>query len=296
MKKRSPFIFTVLVVLALIVTVFYMLGGVDAFESLFTWGFLVIAILMLLLGNGINQLIEHQEFDALNATDKQTFLKASSGSYWADFISSMYKRQTDEEEKDIIIDHDFDGILELDNSLPQWWVALFKFGVAFCVIYLMAFFFTDFAHPDVEFQTEWNAGVLAVAKFEETAEQITIENAKFKDANIAEGKKLFEATCATCHQKNGGGISGPNLTDDYWINTPEKDLFKNVFQMVWSGSPNNPAMQAFGENGLINGRKIEKIAAYVYHLNQEMGEVTKEQGGKAAQGERVDWNSLQAVE
>jgi hypothetical protein len=79
-----------------------------------------------------------------------------------------------------------------------------------------------------------------------------------------------------------GGI-GPNLTDNFWINQPEKTLFKNVFYMVENGSKNNPTMQAWGKNGVVNGFEMQAVAAYVYHINQEQAPITPAQGGAAPQ-------------
>ncbi len=59
--------------------------------------------------------------------------------------------------------------------------------------------------------------------------------------------------------------------------------------MDWNGSPNNPAMRAFGKNGEVSGAEIEKIAAYVYHINQELPPITPAQGGAAPQGTEAHW-------
>ena len=189
---------------------------------------------------------------------------------------SAFKKQSASEEKDILIDHGFDGIMELDNQLPKWWVGLFYFGTAFCIVYIAAYSFTDFAHPLSEYEKEYKEQLASIEEYQKSQPPVTIETAKYSADNIAEGKELFKTNCASCHKEDGSGGIGPNLTDNYWINQPEKTLFKNVFHMDWNGSPTNPAMRAFGKTGEVSGAEIEKIAAYVYHINQ--GTTTSDSG------------------
>lgn len=59
--------------------------------------------------------------------------------------------------------------------------------------------------------------------------------------------------------------------------------------MVENGSPNNPAMQAFGKNGVLTGNDVQNVAAYVYHINQEQPPITVAQGGAAPQGTEAKW-------
>ena len=126
-------------------------------------------------------------------------------------------------------------------------------------------------------------------EYMKTVPQATIETAKFSEDNVEEGKVIFQTNCVTCHGEGGKGGIGPNLTDNFWINQPEKTLFKNVFYMVENGSKNNPTMQAWGKNGILTGNDIEKVSAYVYHINQEQPPITPAQGGAAPQGTEVQW-------
>lgn len=203
--------------------------------------------------------------------------------------ASAFKKQSNAEEQDMIIDHGFDGITELDNALPKWWLGLFYFGCIFCVVYVSAYAFTDYAHPVAEYEKEYKEQLAAIAEYEKTAPKITVETAKYDPANIPEGQQLFDSNCASCHGQGGKGGIGPNLTDDYWINVKEQDVFHNVFWMDENGSPNNPAMRAFIKEGVITGKDAEKIAAYIYHINQEIPPITQAQGGAAPQGEVAPW-------
>jgi cytochrome c oxidase cbb3-type subunit III len=178
------------------------------------------------------------------------------------------------------------GILELDNRAPSWWIKLFYITVIFSTIYLLAYFFTDFAHPKKEYELASKKQMKKVIYYEKTRPQVTLETAKFKKELVEEGKALFQATCASCHHPDGGGNICPNLTDDYWINKIEKNLFKNIFYIIWNGSKKNPTMRAFGSTGEIKGNDIEKISSYVYSINKNS---IKPSRIKPPEGEKILW-------
>ncbi|YBU89203.1 MAG: c-type cytochrome [Candidatus Walczuchella monophlebidarum] len=101
---------------------------------------------------------------------------------------------------------------------------------------------------------------------------------------IEEGKNLFKENCATCHEVDG---TGPNLTDDYWINKEEKSLYKNIFHIIWDVSKNNTTMIYFVASGEIKGNDIQKIASYVYFINKNRNKSTIV---KSPQGKKVLWS------
>src|SRR5690606_29039673 len=255
-------------------------------NTMSTWvplAIVIIALIMILIINAINQVVESQKFKKLAPEQQQHYLMMSKQNYFKRLVKSGRERQSDEEEEALILDHGFDGIKELDNALPQWWLAMFYMGVVFMVVYVLAYSFTDFAHPDVEYE-EFNSKEQArVDKWIEEND-ITMAEAtnKYLDAQaIAEGKKTFETICATCHTANGGGGIGPNLTDDNWINKTQDSLFYNIYDIVYNGSPKNPQMRAFGQRAELTGLAIEKVASYVYYLNQEEPTVGVNAGGAA---------------
>lgn len=256
------------------------------------WAVVAISFVMLLIINAINKVVESNRFKKLSVEDQQAYLEESRVGYLKRLLTSSYKRQTAEEEEAMILDHGFDGITELDNSLPQWWLSLFYFGVVFCITYILSYSFTDFAHSDVEYQEEI---AYLDDKFEKwsIANDIDITGAVNKSndpAILEEGKKLFELNCVQCHLEGGRGGIGPNLTDGYWVNHVEDSLFKNIYHIVYDGSPGNPQMRAFGQRKELSGLAIEKIASYVYHINQVEKEITTADGGADHQGEDVaDW-------
>ena len=82
--------------------------------------------------------------------------------------------------------------------------------------------------------------------------------------------------------------NGPNITDNFWHNQPEKTLFKNIFHVVDNGVTGT-AMQAWGKNGVLTGGDIEKVAAYVYSINQLKKPITPKDGGAPPYGDEAHW-------
>lgn len=254
------------------------------------WAVLAVAIVMLLIINALNKVVEAEKFKRLSEEDQQQYLESGKIGFFKRLFSSASKKQSDEEEEAIILDHGFDGIKELDNALPQWWLSLFYFGIVFMVVYVMAYSFTDFAHTDKEYEEEMVYkdkvdSIWAVANDIDITGAINKSN---DPAIVEEGAKLFAQNCVQCHMEGGKGGIGPNLTDDYWVNHVEDSLFKNIYHIVYDGSPKNPQMRAFGQRKELSGLAIEKIASYVYFINQKEATKTVAEGAAAPQGDLME--------
>ncbi|MCO6480271.1 MAG: c-type cytochrome [Phaeodactylibacter sp.] len=151
----------------------------------------------------------------------------------------LYKRMTSvvpvEKEEDILFDHEYDGIRELDNVLPPWWVAMFYVTIAFGVVYYTYYHFTGAGPSSAEeYKMEMERAEKAVQAYLATqANQVDETNVELltDEQAIAAGKAIYEGkgTCFTCHGMFGEGGIGPNMTDPYWIHGGGiKDLFKTV--------------------------------------------------------------------
>jgi len=133
------------------------------------------------------------------------------------------------QEADILLDHDYDGIKELDNNLPPWWKWGFYATILFSFVYLIGYHVTGTGKLQLE---EYNDELALAAKAKEermknSAENITEENVTMlTDAGaISKGKEIFTKNCAACHAADGGGMVGPNLTDEYWLHGVELKTF-----------------------------------------------------------------------
>lgn len=290
MKPRTPVIVTIAIIVSILLVMYFMFVQDTTFlTSPYFWGTVAITAILALIHHTIGDLIENEKFKNLTDEEKAEYLEAKRTPYLKSLYDAAFKKQTASTEKDLLIDHGFDGIMELDNQLPKWWLGLFYFGVAYCAVYMASYFLTDFAHQRVEYDAEYKAQTASIADWMEKTPPPTIENAVYSPDNIAAGEEVYKTNCVSCHGEAGKGGIGPNLTDNAWINQPEKTLFKNVFNMVENGSPNNPAMQAWGKNGIVTGFDIQNVAAYVYHINQEQNPITPAQGGAAPQGTPANW-------
>lgn len=127
----------------------------------------------------------------------------------------------------LIKDHDYDGIRELDNDLPPWWKWLFYITIAFSVIYFVRLFVfnADDLVQDREFAIEMEG--FEASRPEKVAD-INFSVVLLEDAtSLTNGEATWTKVCAACHLADGGGLVGPNMTDNFWIhgNTVE-DLYR----------------------------------------------------------------------
>lgn len=289
MKQRTPVVVNILIITVLLVIFYYLFVQSYSFlASPYFWGTVLISAILAYIHSAIGDLIENNKFKKLTAEEKSAYLTEKKIPFLKRQYDAAFKKQSDTEEKDILIDHGFDGIMELDNQLPKWWLGLFYFGTVFCVVYICAYSFTDFAHPISEYDKEYKAQEAAIAVYLESQPPVTIESAVFSEDNIAAGEEIFKTNCVSCHSDGGKGGIGPNLTDNYWHNQPEKTLFKNVFHIVENGVTGT-AMQAWGKNGVLTGSDIEKVAAYVYSINQMKKPITPAEGGAPPYGDEAHW-------
>lgn len=284
MKTKVPSYITILFIIIIILFIFYVFSCENFYyikHPIFTF-VIIITLILLFIIEILNKFIYYQKIKFLSKKDRNLLIKQKQYNY----LYRLYEIIFLEAKKKIIIDHGFDSILELDNDLPSLWLNLFYITIIFSGVYFFAYIFTDFAHSDKEYDVSYKKQLSNIQYYENTTPQATLESAHFDESFVEEGKNLFEENCATCHESNGRGNIGPNLTDEYWINKEEKSLFKNIFHVLWYGSKNNPTMRAFGESGEIKGNDIQKIASYVYTINKEP---KKPIHGKGPQGDKVTW-------
>lgn len=169
-----------------------------------------------------------------------------------------------EEESSIMLHHEYDGIKELDNVLPPWWINLFYVTILFSVIYLVRYHIFDGEDQAAEFETEMTEAKLAVEEYKKTAKDLIDANTVTlltEAGDLNSGKTIFEANCAACHKPDGGGAIGPNLTDEYWL---LGGGIKNVFHTITEGGRDGKGMVAW--KGTLKPSEIQQVASYVISL------------------------------
>lgn len=182
------------------------------------------------------------------------------------------------QEADILLDHDYDGIKELDNALPPWWKYGFYITIVLAVFYLLRFHVWGTGpSPEEEYASEMKAAQVQIAAYMAKAKDVVDENnvAMSDDAGVEEGKILYNKSCVACHGAAGEGTVGPNLTDDYWLHGGS---LNDIYKTVKYGYPEK-GMQAW--EGQYSPKQMRSIASFVKKLQG-----TNPANGKAPQGER----------
>src|SRR5215469_7769220 len=162
----------------------------------------------------------------------------------------------------LLLDHDYDGIQELDNKLPRWWVWLFNLTIIFAVIYMAYYHVLGKGKlMAAQYQEEMQIGsqikAQAMASFEKN--MTSLEPSK-DPVVLAEGKETFLKLCAPCHRADGGGLVGPNLCDDYWIHGSN---FVDNLKTIWNGVPSK-GMVTWKDT--LKPDTIYAAASYIYTL------------------------------
>ncbi len=197
-------------------------------------------------------------------------------------LRRVYLRMVDSvpvaQEKDVLLDHDYDGIRELDNNLPPWWKYGFYFTIVFSFFYLVHYHVSRTGKLQLaEYQDEL---VLAEKQKEErlkaSADNVTEDNVVLlADVEaIAKGKETFEKLCSACHRADAGGQVGPNLTDEYWLHGGG---IKNVFKTITYGVPNKGMISWQAQ---LSPKQIQQVASYILSLKG-----TNPPGPKEPQGD-----------
>ena len=183
-----------------------------------------------------------------------------------------------ENEKDIQLDHDYDGIKELDNGLPPWFSGLFYATILFAIVYLVRFHIVGDYTQDQEYVMDNTLAEKQVEAYNKTAPDLmNIDKVSLltEPAALAEGKAIFTTNCVLCHKADGGGAIGPNLTDTSWI---LGGGIKNLFKTITEGGRSGKGMVAWKES--LKPTEIQKVASYVLSFQG-----TKPAEGKAPEGD-----------
>lgn len=196
--------------------------------------------------------------------DEAQSLPFTESNFYKGLLKKLTRSNDIEKEADVMLDHDYDGIKELDNVLPPWWVYLFYSCIVFAFVYLIRFHIVGDYDQKKEFETEMAEAKIAVEEYKKTApDQMDKEKVTLLTdaASIAAGKAIFMTNCVACHRPDAGGQIGPNLTDDMWINGGG---IKNVFNTIMEGGRDGKGMISW--KATIKPSDIQKVASYVLSL------------------------------
>lgn len=227
--------------------------------------FMLMVLLILIAIELILKSIENIMFQTLSDEAKERYLESRSSQYewaWGQKIwSKLTGNKPVEQEGEIILDHNYDGIKELDNELPPWWVYMFYATIVFAVVYLVRFHIYDDYDQTLEYEQEVAAATLAIEEYKKTAKGLvdaTTVELLTDAADLTAGKAIFASTCVACHMADGGGGIGPNLTDENWI---LGGGIKNVFNTVSEGGRDGKGMVAWKTT--LKPVEIAQVSSYL---------------------------------
>lgn len=191
------------------------------------------------------------------------------------------------EEKSLLIDHEYDGIQELNNPTPAWFMVLFYSTIVFAIGYLLVYHVFDIGQlQDAEYKTEMaQAEVAKKIYLSKAANRVDENTVKLitDPALLAEGKVTFKQTCAPCHGDNAQGVVGPNLTDEYWLHGNKvNDIFKTIKYGI-------PAKGMPTWEKQLSPKQIADVSNYILSLQG-----THPAGAKEPQGDKVTGEKLAA--
>lgn len=269
MKNMSPWWIRIPVIFFLVfglMEYFIDSGDKPAFlEYPITQFFLLLVLLILIAIEIILNSIENVLFQTLSEEAKERYLDSKSKAWESSWGKKMYMKllgsKPMEEEGEIILDHNYDGIKELDNKLPPWWVYLFYVTILFGVIYLARFHVFGDYDQDLEYEQEVAAAQAAIEEYKKTAKDLVDINTVellTDAADLEAGKGIYEVNCVVCHMADGGGGIGPNLTDEYWI---LGGGIKNVFNTISEGGRDGKGMVSW--KPILKPAEMAQVSSYL---------------------------------
>ncbi|MDP6417988.1 MAG: cbb3-type cytochrome c oxidase N-terminal domain-containing protein [Candidatus Krumholzibacteria bacterium] len=180
------------------------------------------------------------------------------------------------EKQDVILDHDYDGIQEYDNRLPNWWLAILYGTVVFSLAYWLFMHTFGIGNLQVEKYEHEMKAATEMLLAQSAGEEVTDESLRLMaelPETVSLGAELYSQYCAVCHSTKGEGLVGPNLTDKYWIHGGKPtDIHRVISEGVLS-----KGMAAWGSQ--LGPTRVEALSAFLLSIqNMEIP-------GKAAEGE-----------
>ena len=254
---------------------FYMIMGVLGMELV------VIFVLLFQLKSILKK--EHALIAATKTTTRVARIRTIT-TFW----EKMNAFKPREKEAELVLGHSYDGIRELDNRLPPWWLYGFYISILAAGIYM------------------WRFHIARTAPLSEQEYAISVQEAEIKhlaylkkSANMVDentvslltdvpaldaGKKIYELNCAACHGKSAEGTVGPNLTDEYWLHGGS---VRDVFKTIKYGWPEK-GMKSWKDD--LSPVQIAQISGYIKSLlgskppnaKEKQGEIYIETGSKSA--------------
>lgn len=196
---------------------------------------------------------------------------------WTRLLEKLGANKATDDVASLDLNHEYDGIRELDNNIPKWWQLAFGGTVVIGIIYLFRMFVTGSLPDQIsELQEDQRIAAIKIAEYLKNSANNVDENTvtMLDEGGIAQGKELFAKNCVACHGGGGEGTIGPNLTDAYWLH---KGGIKDVFYSIKYGWPEK-GMKSWQSD--FSPAQIAQLASYVKSLAGSNPPNAKEKEGE----------------
>lgn len=270
------------------------------FTEPYFWGIVGILMLFAISFEVCLEALKTILFKTLTEEQQATYvaneLKEKEGQF--KWIKEKYKAslgsKSIEEEHEIVLDHNYDGIKELDNNLPPWWVYMFYATIIFAVVYLVRFeVFKEYNQAD-EYELAVTEAKAEIAEWKKTAKNLVDVNTVellTEASDLKTGQAIFQSNCVACHKADGGGGIGPNLTDNHWI---LGGGIKNVFNTISEGGRDGKGMVSWKSD--LKPLEMAQVASYVLSFQgttpadpkDPEGDIWVDPNAPKAEGTQVD--------
>ncbi len=231
-------------------------GFIDSFKQEIIMLLAVASVLLALLAC----VIAYVALRAVLGMDKEEVTERKP-SFWENFYTRFNAAKPEEQ---VITDHVYDGIKELDNRLPPWWLYGFYFTIFFGVVYLIHFHVLgtgmssseEYVAEMQEAEADIEAYLATVGSLidETNVEMLTDQ------AELLAGQEMFTQNCSACHGMEGQGGIGPNMVDDYWIHGGD---VKDVFSIIKYGVP---AKGMIAWENQFSPEQMQQLASFILTL------------------------------
>lgn len=256
------------------------------------WVILAVFILFVVAAEMIVAALQRMLYETLSPEQKEAYeaKEAKRKDKQFAWIKRKYAKMLDSKdilsEEEIMFDHEYDGIRELDNNLPPWWKYLFILTIIFAGWYLVYYHIIGGPNQYDEYEREMAQAELAIATYkEENPDLVDASSVEFLEdaADISAGKDLYDVNCMACHAIDGGGGIGPNLTDEYWI---LGGGIKNIYHTISEGGRAGKGMVPWKDE--LKPNQIAQLASYVLTLQDTTPSDPKEpEGDKWEDGDKL---------
>ena len=205
---------------------------------------------------------------------------SAASEWWSALMAKLTRSVPVEKEADLLLDHNYDGIRELDNHLPPWWTWLFNITIVFGVVYLLVYhvfqaaplqteaYEMEIAEADAAIQARQATLIATGEAFDESTIEFTDDA-----AILASGETIFKRQCAVCHLEDGGGSIGPNLTDKYWLHGGS---MKDIFYTIKVGVPDKGMISW---EAILSPEQMRDVSSYIITLQGTTPDIPKEPQG-----------------